>query len=121
MIQQIQNFLNLDDTLVANLFNIPTDATLVIRRAMNGDKFQPTWKEYPIKVNTFLRNYPNILSHQRSTVVVIEMRHHSITQIIAVPPFVAPQYERMNDSDTYNRNRRKHMRVQISNKFIHEN
>ena len=71
--------------------------------------------------NTFLSNYLNILSHQRSTVVVIEFQHHSITQIIAVPPFVAPQYNQLNDTDSYNRtseNRRKHMRAQVSNKFI---
>ena len=50
--------------------------------------------------------------------MVIELQHHSITQIIAVPPFVAPQYNQLNDTDSYNRNRRKHMRAQVSNKFI---
>lgn len=116
--KQLENFINLDDAITVNLYNIPNNSKLRFRRIKNGDKFQPTWKQFPIKVVSFLRDYSNLPLHKRPQVVVIEMIHNNATRVISVPPFVSQEYSSLNQRDINNKNRRQHMTVQISNKFI---
>lgn len=111
------NALNLGDPVTADLYNIPSNATLVFRRLTEGDRFQPMWHQYPIKSTSFLRGQ-NVPLHLRQDVLVVELRHHITSRVIAIPPFVSPQFSQVNSTGTNNGNRRKHIRVRVSNKFI---
>ncbi|CAM9157533.1 unnamed protein product, partial [Hapterophycus canaliculatus] len=64
------------------LFNLPAGVQLHVRRKRDGDRFQPTWRDRPVKLKDFLRGQ-GVPLHRRDEVALICDQHD---KVIAVYP-----------------------------------